>query len=86
MRTAHRDIFPEGKHYERKLKAAYAALRAEPPIEQQISELKAAGWIPLTRTCWKAPAASGCAGCFLGPHGAWKAMKRAQERSQKRGD
>jgi hypothetical protein len=49
-----------------------------PSIEQQIAELKAAGWIPLTRTCWKAPAGSGCAGCFLGPHGAWKAMKRSE--------
>lgn len=48
-----------------------------PSIKQQIAELKAAGWTPLTRTCWIAPAGSGCAGCFLGPHGAWKAMKRA---------
>ena len=49
-----------------------------PSIEQQIAELKAAGWIPLTRTCWKAPAGSGCAGVFLGPYGAWKAMKRRE--------
>lgn len=49
----------------------------EPPsIDEQIKQLKAAGWIPLTRTCWKAPVGSGCAGCFLGPHGAWKAMER----------
>lgn len=48
-------------------------------IEQQIAELKAAGWIPLTGKCWKAPAGSGCAGYFLGPHGAWKAMKRRSE-------
>lgn len=51
-----------------------------PSIEEQIAQLKAAGWIPLTRYCWKAPAGSGCAGCFLGPHGAWKAMKRREQR------
>lgn len=48
-------------------------------IEQQIAELKAAGWIPLNIKCWRAPAGSGCAGYFLGPHGAWKAMKRRSE-------
>ncbi len=47
-----------------------------PSIEKQIAQLKAAGWIPLTKKCWKAPVGSGCAGVFLGPHGAWKAMKR----------
>ena len=45
-----------------------------PTIEQQIAELKAAGWIPITRTTWKAPVG----GYFLGPHGAWKAMKRRE--------
>ena len=49
-----------------------------PAIDQQVAELKEAGWILLTRTCWKAPSGSGCAGYFLGPHGAWKAMKRAR--------
>ena len=49
-----------------------------PTIDEQIAELKAAGWIPLTQKCWKAPAGSGCAGCFLGPHGAWKAVKRRE--------
>ena len=53
-----------------------------PPIEQQIAELKANGWIPLTSRCWLAPKGSGCAGYFLGPHGAWKAMKRAAGASQ----
>ncbi len=47
-----------------------------PTIEEQIAQLKAAGWIPLTPKCWKAPVDSGCAGVFLGPHGAWKAMRR----------
>lgn len=46
-----------------------------PTIEQQIAELKAAGWIRVRRTLWKAP----IGGYFLGPHGAWKAMKRRQE-------
>lgn len=49
-----------------------------PSIEEQVAQLKNAGWIPLTKTCWKAPTGSGCAGCFLGPHGAWKAMMRAK--------
>jgi hypothetical protein len=59
---------------------AVLARPLNPSIEEQIAQLKAAGWIPLTRTCWKAPAGSGCAGCFLGPHGAWKAMMRGKER------
>jgi hypothetical protein len=28
----------------------------EPTIDEQIAQLKAAGWIPLTPKCWKAPA------------------------------
>jgi hypothetical protein len=52
-----------------------------PSIDEQIAQLRAAGWVSLTRKCWKAPAGSGCAGCFLGPHGAWKAMIRGQERA-----
>lgn len=51
---------------------------SQPSIEQQVAELKASGWIPLTLKCWKAPAGSGFAGCFLGPHGAWVAMKRRE--------
>lgn len=43
-----------------------------PPIEVQIAELKAAGWIHVRRYVWKAPVG----GYFIGPHGAWKAMKR----------
>jgi hypothetical protein len=62
-------------HYVEVLKAECGCVN-EPTIKQQVAELKAAGWIPLTRFCWKAPAGSGCAGVFLGPHGAWKAMKR----------
>lgn len=58
------------------------AMTKAPSIEQQIAELKDAGWIPVTKRCWKAPAGSGCGGYFLGPHGAWKAMKSRQARTK----
>ncbi len=45
-----------------------------PTIEAQIAELKAAGWIPKTPTVWKTPNGA----LWLGPHGAWKAMRRQQ--------
>lgn len=48
-----------------------------PSIEQQIAELIAAGWLPIrgsARKTWKAPVG----GYFLGPHGAWLAMKRRE--------
>ncbi len=41
-------------------------------IDQQIAELNAAGWRHVRGHIWKAPVG----GHFLGPHGAWKAMKR----------
>jgi hypothetical protein len=44
-------------------------------IEQQIKELKAAGWVKVRGHVWKAP----IGGYFLGPHGAWLAMKRREE-------
>jgi hypothetical protein len=47
-----------------------------PRIEQQIEELKAAGWVPVRHDLWKAP----IGGYFLGPHGAWLAMKRSEMR------
>lgn len=43
-----------------------------PSIEQQIVELGFAGWIRINSRIWKAP----IGGYFLGPHGAWLAMKR----------
>lgn len=46
----------------------------EPTIDEQVAQLKAAGWICVRRTLWKAP----IGGYFLGPHGAWKAMKRRE--------
>ncbi len=52
-------------------------VQESPSIDEQVKQLKAAGWIPITPKAWKAPAGSGCAGYFLGPHGAWKAMTRA---------
>jgi hypothetical protein len=45
-----------------------------PTIEEQVAELKAAGWIHVRRHIWKAP----IGGYFIGPHGAWKAMKRRE--------
>lgn len=47
-----------------------------PSIEQQEAELLAAGWIRVRRTLWKAPVG----GYFLGPHGAWLAVKSRQEK------
>ena len=49
-----------------------------PTIEQQITELTAAGWIHVRGYLWKAP----IGGYFMGPHGAWKAMKRRAEQTQ----
>lgn len=40
------------------------------PIEAQIAELYAAGWIPERLTQWRAPNGA----LYRGPHGAWKAM------------
>jgi hypothetical protein len=45
-----------------------------PSIDEQISQLKAAGWLPVGRHLWKAPVGW----YFLGPHGAWLAMKRRE--------
>ncbi len=46
-----------------------------PAIEKQIVELLAAGWKKVRGHVWKAP----IGGYFMGPHGAWKAMKRRLE-------
>lgn len=43
-------------------------------IEKQIEQLEAAGWVRVRRNLWKAPVG----GYFLGPHGAWLAMKRRE--------
>lgn len=48
-----------------------------PSIEQQIGDLQKAGWKKINFWMWKAPVGSGCAGYFIGPHGAWKAMMRS---------
>lgn len=41
-------------------------------IERQIEELKAAGWVKRSASCWASPGGA----LFLGPHGAWEAMCR----------
>lgn len=46
--------------------------RRIPSLDEQVEQLKAAGWKRINRSMWKAPVGS----YFLGPHGAWKAMKR----------
>lgn len=53
-------------------KDAWASIMAQPSIEQQIAELNAAGWVraPMAHV-WKSPEGK----LFLGPHGAWKAMR-----------
>lgn len=48
-------------------------------IEQEIAELEAAGWKKVRRYTWKAPVG----GYFLGPHGAWLAMKRRERQASK---
>jgi hypothetical protein len=49
----------------------------EPTIEDQIAELKAAGWIAKTNVIWKAPDGR----LYIGPHGAWKHMRWDREES-----
>ncbi len=44
----------------------------DPTIEEMIDQLKAAGWKHVRGHLWKAPAG----GYFMGPFGAWAAMKR----------
>ncbi len=46
-----------------------------PPIEQQIQELSGAGWHRRNVTTWIDPEGR----LFIGPHGAWKELKRRQE-------
>lgn len=46
-------------------------------VEKQIAELKAAGWVQIGYHLWKAP----IGGYFVGPYGAWLAMKRRTERT-----
>ncbi len=43
-------------------------------IDLMIVELKAAGWVPKSTVFWRAPGGS----LHLGPAGAWRTMKRAQ--------
>ncbi len=43
-------------------------------IDAMIVELKAAGWTPKSTVFWRAPGGS----LHLGPAGAWRTMKRAQ--------
>lgn len=45
------------------------------PIDEQIAQLRAADWIPIRGRLWKAPVG----GYFMGPHGAWLAMKRREQ-------
>ena len=48
-------------------------ITVEPTIEMQIVELKAAGWVAQRpKWIWKSPSGA----LFLGPHGAWKCMKK----------
>jgi hypothetical protein len=46
-----------------------------PSSEQMKAELAAAGWEQVKHFLWKAPVG----GYFIGPYGAWKAMKRRME-------
>ncbi len=48
----------------------------EVSIEQMKTELMLAGWIKVNSKIWKAPIGKGPAGYWLGPYGAWKAMRR----------
>lgn len=49
--------------------------RAAPSIEDQIAELKAAGWSSASSGVWKSPAGA----LYRGPHGAWKVMRAWRE-------
>lgn len=43
--------------------------------EQMRKELLDAGWLKINDRIWEAPAGSRCSGYFLGPYGAWQAMR-----------
>ncbi len=45
-----------------------------PGLREQASQLKLAGWVYVKGNVWKAP----YGGYFLGPYGAWLAMKRRE--------
>ena len=47
-------------------------------IDQQIAELKAAGWKAKTPMIWASPSGK----LYLGPHGAWKAMRKRTDPPQ----
>ena len=49
-----------------------------PTLEEQIKELLAAGWKRVRWNIWKSPAGN----LFLGPHGAWRAMKGIDENAE----
>ena len=44
-------------------------------VETMILDLLAAGWVPMTSYVWKSPSGE----VYLGPVGAWKAMKENEE-------
>jgi hypothetical protein len=52
----------------------------QPSTEEQIAELRAAGWEHVSNSLWRSPSGS----LWLGPHGAWIAMRRAIAPAQKR--
>lgn len=49
-------------------------MSTEPSIEQQIAELERCHWTRQTSTIWKSPSGK----LFVGPHGAWKAMRSSE--------
>ncbi len=55
---------------------------SEPTIDQMRAELLAAGWVPKTQVIWRSPSSN----LHLGPAGAWRAMKDAQNVNSKDAD
>jgi hypothetical protein len=55
---------------------------SEPTIEQMREELIAAGWTPKTSVIWRSPTSK----LWLGPAGAWRAMKDSENIDSKDAD
>lgn len=49
-----------------------------PTIEEQIAELREYGWVPVRARRWQAPNG----GLYLGPHGAWRAMRAIKAQAE----
>lgn len=48
-------------------------------IEDKIDDLKSAGWVAKTPTIWNSPLGK----LYIGPHGAWKVMKKMEEEDER---